>query len=118
MRPCALAAAALSAWLSIIPAQVIEQVLVNVNGEILTRRQLDERVRSVLAQPQGRAIAAADIRADPALRDQAAALMPRVVSDAIDEILVLQRARELGFAVSGDRGFSRTRCASRYAIRS
>lgn len=101
MKPFALAAA-LSAWLTVIDgpaaaAQVIEQVLVNVNGDILTRRQLDERVRNVLAQQQGRAIAAADIQTDAALRQQAEALMPRVAADAIDEILVLQRARELGF---------------------
>lgn len=102
MRLLALAAAALSAWLSIIPAQVIEQVLVNVNGEIITRRQLDERVRSVLAQQQGRAIAAADVATNEALRQEAEALRPRMVSDAIDELLVLQRARELGFGVSED----------------
>jgi peptidyl-prolyl cis-trans isomerase SurA len=105
MRLPAPAAAVLSAWLSIgsaLPAQVIDQVLVNVNGDIITRRQLDERVRSVLAQQQGRAIAVADIGASEALRQQAEALRPRVVSDTIDELLVLQRARELGFGVGED----------------
>lgn len=41
-----------------LPAQVIDQDLVNLNGEIITRRQLDERVRSVLAQQQGRTMVA------------------------------------------------------------
>lgn len=104
MRVLAIVTVALSAWLSVgehaVLAQVFEQILLNVNGDIITRRQLDERVRSVLAQQQGRAIAAADVVADDALRQQAEALRPRVVSDAIDELLVLQRARELGFGVS------------------
>src|SRR5260370_38317534 len=87
MRPLLLAAA--------LALQVFEQVVVNVNGDILTRRQLDERVRSVLAQQEGRAVAPDDIRTDPALRRQAGALTPRVTADAVDEPLVLQPAREL-----------------------
>lgn len=104
MRCLALVTAMLSAWLSIgEPAalpQVIEQVLLNVNGDIITRRQLDERVRSMLAQQQGRAISADDLVTSEALRHQAEALRPRAVADAIDELLVVQRARELGFGVS------------------
>src|SRR5258708_22799629 len=94
IRPLVVAAA--------VVLQVFEQVVVNVNGDILTRRQLDERVRSVLAQQEGRAVASDDIRTDPALRQQAVALTPRVAGDAIDELLVLQRARELGLEASDD----------------
>lgn len=61
MRSIVLALAALS-----LAFQVVEQILVHVNGEILIRQQLDERVRSVLAQRQGRTIAADDIRATDA----------------------------------------------------
>jgi peptidyl-prolyl cis-trans isomerase SurA len=99
-------AAALAAWLAgggpAIAGQVFERVVVNVNGDILTRRQLDERVRSVLAQQQGRAVAPEDVRTDPVLREQAAALVPRVAADAVDELLVLQRARVLGFEATDD----------------
>lgn len=106
-RPRIAAPAALAAWLLLggsgfASEQIFEQVLVNVNGDILTRRQLDERVRSVLAQREGRAITAADMRGDPALLEQAAALAPRVATEAIDELLVLQQARELGFDVDDD----------------
>jgi peptidyl-prolyl cis-trans isomerase SurA len=94
MRPLVVAAA--------LVLQVFEQVVVNVNGDILTRRELDERVRSVLAQQEGRAVAPDDIRTDPALRRQADALTPRVAADAVDELLVLQRARELGFEASDE----------------
>lgn len=87
---------------AVLTLQVFEQVVVNVNGDILTRRQLDERVRSVLAQEQGRAITAADMLTDPALRRQAADVTPRVAADAIDELLVVQRARELGLDVDDD----------------
>jgi peptidyl-prolyl cis-trans isomerase SurA len=106
MRPMVLAAAAISGGLSVgalaHPAQVIEQILVKVNGDIITRRQLDERVRSMLAQRQGRPLAGDEVRADEALRQQAEALTPRAISDAIDELLVLQRARELDFDVGDD----------------
>ncbi len=38
----------------------------------------------------------------PALQQQAAALVPRVAADAVDELLVLQRAHALGFAATDD----------------
>jgi peptidyl-prolyl cis-trans isomerase SurA len=82
--------------------QVVNSILVIVNGDILTRRQLDERVRSILAQQQGRAITAAEIRADATLVRQAAALAPKAAGDAIDELLILQRARDLGFESGED----------------
>lgn len=83
-------------------AQILEHVVVNVNGDIVTRRELDERVRNVMAQEAGRPIAAAEMNADAALRAQAVALAPRVLADAIDELVVIQRARDIGFAVDDD----------------
>jgi peptidyl-prolyl cis-trans isomerase SurA len=83
--------------------QIVEQVVVIVNGDLLTRTQIDDRVRRILAQEQGRIVTAADVRADPLLQQHAAALTPGLVAGAIDELLVLQRAREQGFnADSGD----------------
>lgn len=69
-----------------------------VNGELLTRRELRERERSVIAQQAGRAVTLEDIATDPALHDTRTALAPRILSDAIDEILVRQEARDRGFA--------------------
>lgn len=83
-------------------AQMLEHVVVNVNGDIVTRRELDERVRNVMAQEAGRPIGAAEIIADAALRAQAVALAPRVLADAIDELVVIQRARDLGLGVDDD----------------
>ena len=81
---------------------VFERVVVKVNGDILTRQQIDERIRSVIAQEEGRGVTLTDIRTEPALQQKASALVPRVVGEAIDELLVLQRARELGFGVTDD----------------
>lgn len=83
-------------------AQILEHVVVNVNGDIVTRRELDERVRNVMAQEAGRPIAAAELNADAAWRARAVALAPRVLADAIDELVVIQRARDLGFGVDDD----------------
>jgi peptidyl-prolyl cis-trans isomerase SurA len=81
---------------------VFERVVVKVNGDILTRQEIDERVRSVIAQEEGRGVTLTDVRAEPALQQKASALVPRVVGEAIDELLVVQRARELGFGAADD----------------
>lgn len=79
---------------------VFERVVVKVNGDILTRQEIDERIRSVIAQEEDRSVTLTDIRAEPALQQKASALLPRIVGAAIDELLVLQRARELGFGAT------------------
>ena len=81
---------------------VFERVVVKVNGDILTRQEIDERIRSLIAQEEGRGVTLAEIRVEAALQQKAAALVARVVGEAIDELLVLQRARELGFGADDD----------------
>ncbi len=82
--------------------QIVEAIVVNVNGDILTRRELDERVRGILMLKTGRPLNQAEIRLDPTLAAEASAATPQAVADAIDEILVLQRGRELGLEVTDD----------------
>lgn len=100
------AIAAAAVWLGLTGASsaqhVFERIVVKVNGDILTRQTIDERVRSVVAQEEGRGVTLTDIRVDPALQQKATALVPRVVGQAIDELLVLQRARDLGFGAADD----------------
>jgi peptidyl-prolyl cis-trans isomerase SurA len=86
----------------IVATQPIEQVLVKVNGDIITKLDLEERQRAVLAQRHGRPISAVEVHADPNLASQAAALAPHVVLDAIDELLLMQRADDLGLGATDD----------------
>lgn len=98
--------ATIAIWLNLtgvgFAQHVFERVVVKVNGDILTRQEIDERIRSVIAQEEGRAVTWTDIRVEPALQQKASALVPRVVGQAIDELLVRQRARELGFGAADD----------------
>lgn len=68
---------------------ILEQIVVMVNGDIITKREIDERLRIT------RALAGDGVAAglDPEL-------LTRVLRDAVDEHLMTQRATELGLDVS------------------
>jgi peptidyl-prolyl cis-trans isomerase SurA len=63
---------------------ILEQIVVTVNGEIITKTEIDERLRITSA-----------LTADPAAGADPG-LLTRVLRDAIDERLMTQRAVELG----------------------
>jgi parvulin-like peptidyl-prolyl isomerase len=81
-------------------AEIIEQVLVKVNGEILTKSDLEERQVAAL-RAQNRNIRPEDAK-DETLQKMLAEVTPTVIADAIDELLILQRGKELGFALSDE----------------
>jgi len=74
--------------------EIIEQIIVKVNGEIMTKTDLENRQIAALRQT-GQQI---DPKADDAqlkrLLDQ---VTPQLLVNAIDEILMVQRGRELGY---------------------
>lgn len=81
-------------------SQIVEQVVVQVNGDIITRTEIEARVRVAIAQERGQAVSQKDIRGDLQLRDRAEALAPRMVLDAVDELLLVQWARDRGLEAS------------------
>jgi peptidyl-prolyl cis-trans isomerase SurA len=80
-------------------ADIIEQVLVKVNGEIITKTDLEARQIAALRQKNP------NLRPndDAALRAALAEVTPAVILDAVDEMLMVQRGKELGFTMSTDR---------------
>ena len=78
------------------PAQVLEEIIVNVNGEILTKRDLEERQVAAIAHALGRDVAITELRSDVSLQQSVEAMTPRILVDAVDELIVLQHAAELG----------------------
>lgn len=78
---------------------VIEQVLVRVNGDILTKTDLEQRQVAVLRDRPELANVSPE---SPELRRAIAEVTPTVVLDAVDELLITQRGRELGLALSDD----------------
>ena len=93
----ALAAIALAAAVS---AEIIEQVLVKVNGEILTKTDLEQRQVQAL---RARGIQPPD---DEALKKAIAEITPPLLVETIDEMLLVQRGKELGFKMN-DEEFNR-----------
>ena len=82
-------------------AQVIEQVLVKVNGEIIARSDLEELQVAALRQasPDKTEV---DLRNDATLTAKLAEVTPRVLVNAIDEMLMVQRGKELGLKMSDE----------------
>src|SRR6187399_1579681 len=82
-----------------VEADIIEQVLVKVNGEIITKSDLETRQIAALRQknpnlrPNG----------DAELKKALAEVTPAVIVDAIDELLLVQRGKELGYTMSTER---------------
>ena len=99
-----LGAAALVAGLCVTglqAADVIEQVLVKVNGEILTKTDV-EQLQVTALRASNPNLSAADLANDATLRKLLDDVTPRVIVNAIDEMLLVQRGRELGLKMTDE----------------
>jgi peptidyl-prolyl cis-trans isomerase SurA len=87
-------------------AEVFEQILVKVNGEIFTKSDLEQRQVQALRQQDQNLDPNVDLSKlpDAQLRQRLDALTPQIVVDAVDEMLVVQRGKELGYRL-GDEQF-------------
>jgi parvulin-like peptidyl-prolyl isomerase len=83
-------------------AEVIEQVLVNVNGDILTKSEFEQRQIAVL---RNRPELANVTPESQELARAIAEVTPQIILDAVDELLLIQRGREMGL-VLGDEQFN------------
>ena len=77
-------------------ADILEQVLVKVNGEIITKTELEQRQIAALRQKNP------NLRPDndAALQKALSEVTPGVIVDAVDEMLMVQRGKELGYTMS------------------
>ena len=80
-------------------AEILEQILVKVNGEILTKTDLEKLQISALREQSN--INPAGLN-DAELGRALAEVTPQVIVEAVDELLLLQRAKALGYAVSDE----------------
>lgn len=78
---------------------IIEQVLVKVNGEIITKSELESRQIAALRQKNP------NLRPnnDAELQQALAEITPLVIVEAVDEMLLVQRGKELGYTMTTDR---------------
>jgi peptidyl-prolyl cis-trans isomerase SurA len=78
-------------------AEVIEQILVKVNGEIFTKTQLEARQVAALRE-RGREASPTDVE----LRRMLDEVTPGVLVSVVDEMLIVQRGRELGYRMNDE----------------
>jgi peptidyl-prolyl cis-trans isomerase SurA len=84
--------------------EVIEQILVKVNGDIITKTDLEQRQVSALRQRLNGKVDPEMMKNDAELKKMLAEITPEVLVNAVDELLLLQRGKELGFHL-GDEQF-------------
>ena len=97
-------AASLAAVAATIPlrAEIVEQVLVKVNGEIITKTEFEARqVAELRDRPELAKASAASVELQRAI----AQITPDLILNAVDELLLIQRGREFGYAL-GDEQFA------------
>ena len=86
-------------------SEIIEQILVKVNGEILTKTELETRQVQALRQ-RGQQIDLATEKGNTELRKALNEITPGLLVSSVDEMLLVQRGKELGYKL-GDEQFKR-----------
>jgi peptidyl-prolyl cis-trans isomerase SurA len=84
---------------SALAAEVIEQILVKVNGEIFTKTDLEARQVAALRQ---RGLQSDKNPGDEQLREALNMVTPQIMVDAVSEMLMVQRGKELGYKLTDE----------------
>src|SRR5262245_5590209 len=80
-------------------AEILEQVLVKVNGDIVTKSDFERMQVEFLRQRPELQNVTAD---SPELQKAVAESTPQLILTAVDELLLVQRGRELGYVMSDE----------------
>jgi peptidyl-prolyl cis-trans isomerase SurA len=83
-------------------AEVLEQVLVKVNGDIITKTELEQRQVAALRQRINGQVDPEALKNDEQLKKLLTEVTPGVLVNAVDELLLIQRGRELGLHLGDD----------------
>src|SRR6185503_3456070 len=78
-------------------AEIIEQVLVKVNGDIITKTELETRQIAAIRQRMNQDVSPEAMKNDEQLKKTLAEVTPRILVEAIDELLMVQLAKERGY---------------------
>ena len=90
----------LATSLSAFSTEILEQVLVKVNGDIITKTDLEQRQIAALRGRVNADVNPQALRNDEELKKTLAEITPRLLVDAVDELLLLQLGREKGYRVT------------------
>jgi peptidyl-prolyl cis-trans isomerase SurA len=83
-------------------AQIIERVLVKVNGDIFTQTELEERQTAAIRARMGVDMKPEAVNDNSELKKAVDEVTPQLLVDAIDELLLLQMGKEKGYHLSDD----------------
>src|SRR3954466_103908 len=100
-RAVALAAVMMMVLTPIARSEILEQVLVKVNGEIFTKTDLETRQVQDIRQ-RGKQIDLSTAQGNEELRKAIEEVTPNLLVSAVDEMLIIQRGKELGYKVSDE----------------
>ena len=81
---------------------IVERVIVRVNGEIFTQSQLTQRQIDALRERNQQVRDSQALEDDAAMRGLLSEVTPGILVNAVDELLLVQRARELGSTFSDE----------------
>src|SRR5258707_993488 len=98
-RAAAIAAVVSTSLVPVARSEILEQVLVKVNGEIFTKTDLETRQVTEIRQ-RGKQIDLSTPQGNEELRKAIADVTPMLLVSAVDEMLIVQRGKELGYRVS------------------
>ena len=85
--------------------EIIQKIIVKVNGEIFTQSELEFRQIQTLRDQNKMVGKAQDLNSDPGLQSALAEITPVILMDAVDELLFVQHGREIG-AKTNDTAFN------------
>jgi peptidyl-prolyl cis-trans isomerase SurA len=83
-------------------AQIIERVLVKVNGDIFTQTELEERQTAAIRARMGVDFKPEMVSNNEELKKAVDDVTPQLLVDAIDELLLLQMGKEKGYRLSDE----------------
>src|SRR6266496_4221407 len=89
-----------AAWAAVpagVGAEIVEHILVKVNGEIFTKTDLEARQVAALRQ---RGLQSDKNPGDEQLREALNMVTPQIMVDAVSEMLMVQRGKELGYKLT------------------
>jgi peptidyl-prolyl cis-trans isomerase SurA len=88
----------LAVLLAPVRAEIVEQVLVKVNGDIITKTDFEQRQITYLRQSNKQDV----LNDDAKLKQALVEITPQLITEAVDELLLIQRGHELGIRMSDD----------------
>src|SRR5450759_4819276 len=80
-------------------AEIIERVLVKVNGDILTQTDLEARQSAAIRQRKENPQTMTNAELNKVLAE----ITPQIIRDTVDELLLLQRGKELGYHLTDEK---------------